>query len=71
MVPQPVPTPALTVVGTADTRLAAVVQVPSEVAMDAITDATLNKQGVNTSPSTVIASVVEDKREEEGNKSPE
>ena len=71
LVPQPVPTPALTVVGTADTRLAAVVQVPSEVAVDAAMDVTLNKQGVDTSPGTVTTSVVEDIQEEEENKSPE
>ena len=64
--PQPVPPPALTAVGVADTRLASVVHVPSEVAEDAATDATVNKQGVDTSPSTVIVSVVEDIREEEG-----
>ena len=69
--PQPVPTPALTVVDVADTRLLSVVHVPSDVAEDAATDATLNKQGVETSLGMVIALVVEDIQEEEGNKFPD
>jgi hypothetical protein len=69
--PQFVPTPALTAVGAAETRLPSVVHVPIDVAKDAATDATLNKQGIDTNHGTVTASVVEDKWEEDWNKSPD
>ena len=67
--PQPIPILASTAVGIADTCLLSVVHVPSIIAEDAATDATLNTQGIDTNPGTVIASVVEDIREEEGSKS--
>ena len=65
----PVPIAIVTTLAAADTRLASVVHVPCDIAEDAATEAATNNQGMHKSTDTVIASIIDDILDDEGNKS--
>ena len=52
----------------ADVQVASAVHVPNDVAEDAVTGAITDVQGVHTSPETIIAYIIEDVLEGEGNR---
>jgi hypothetical protein len=69
LVHQPVPAPVVTTMGVVDMPLPSVVHEPINVAEDVATDVATNNQKVHTSPTIVIAAVVEDILQGDSNKS--
>lgn len=65
----PVPVAIVTASAAADTRVASEVHVPCDVAEDIVTEAATNNQGVHNKADTVIASIIEDILDDEGDKS--